>query len=397
MFGISYGELFLLLGATAALIGPKDLPLIARTAGRLTGRAIGYVQMVRGQFDSVMQQSQARQVHKELQDTMAQLDAIRHEIRSLSVLNPGPLTRRLVDNLDPPPATNASGTPENADAENVPNPTISKVYTEQTAGESLPTANISKVTGAKVSDSCDLHSQATAYARLAESSALKTGPVHSGAGAGELTSDIGLLNVLPVSAESTGLLPNRQDLLQMANNPTEPPTDDFLQEILGMPNFASAEAGLVGADAGLAGAVSAQAPMMLQLSSGDGSGHISALGGAPGGGGAGFHGFPLGLSLEQGKGGFLKPEEASGSGNRFRDDIVDGRVRNVFHGQPMPTTVTAATHAPTMRPRVRARRGQATDPHSIAERLRRERIAERIRALQELVPSVNKVSVFPLA
>jgi len=96
-----------------------------------------------------------------------------------------------------------------------------------------------------------------------------------------------------------------------------------------MPNFASAEAGLVGADAGLAGTASVQAPMMLQLSSGDGSGHISALGGAPGGGGAGFHGFPLGLSLEQGKGGFLKPEEASGSGNRFRDDIVDGRVRNV--------------------------------------------------------------------
>jgi hypothetical protein len=42
------------------------------------------------------------------------------------------------------------------------------------------------------------------------------------------------------------------------------------------------------------------------------------------------------------------------------------------------------------RPRVRARRGQATDPHSIAERLRRERIAERMKALQELVPNSNK-------
>lgn len=30
---------------------------------------------------------------------MAQLDAIRHEIRSISLVNPGPLTRRL-DNLD---------------------------------------------------------------------------------------------------------------------------------------------------------------------------------------------------------------------------------------------------------------------------------------------------------
>lgn len=36
--------------------------MIARTAGRLAGRAIGYVQMARGQFESVMQQSQARQV-----------------------------------------------------------------------------------------------------------------------------------------------------------------------------------------------------------------------------------------------------------------------------------------------------------------------------------------------
>ncbi|KAH1061268.1 hypothetical protein GLYMA_02G202600v4, partial [Glycine max] len=40
--------------------------------------------------------------------------------------------------------------------------------------------------------------------------------------------------------------------------------------------------------------------------------------------------------------------------------------------------------------RVRARRGQATDPHSIAERLRRERIAERMKALQELVTNANK-------
>ncbi|XP_057767158.1 bHLH transcription factor RHL1-like [Salvia miltiorrhiza] len=42
------------------------------------------------------------------------------------------------------------------------------------------------------------------------------------------------------------------------------------------------------------------------------------------------------------------------------------------------------------KPKVRARRGQATDPHSIAERLRRERIAERMKSLQELVPNANK-------
>nr|ACN21629.1 putative basic helix-loop-helix protein BHLH2 [Lotus japonicus]AFK41432.1 unknown [Lotus japonicus] len=58
--------------------------------------------------------------------------------------------------------------------------------------------------------------------------------------------------------------------------------------------------------------------------------------------------------------------------------------------QPTPASNAHMQHPPGIRPRVRARRGQATDPHSIAERLRRERIAERMRALQELVPSINK-------
>ncbi|KAL9245004.1 hypothetical protein vseg_018714 [Gypsophila vaccaria] len=41
---------------------------------------------------------------------------------------------------------------------------------------------------------------------------------------------------------------------------------------------------------------------------------------------------------------------------------------------------------------VRARRGQATDSHSLAERVRREKISERMRYLQDLVPGCNKVT-----
>lgn len=87
-----------------------------------------------------------------------------------------------------------------------------------------------------------------------------------------------------------------------------------------------------------------------------------------------------------------------------------GQAPNQFHhpqGGPMgaqqnygaPGAAVNQTPAPSgssgaqpaqPRPRVRARRGQATDPHSIAERLRRERIAERMKALQELVPNANK-------
>ncbi|XP_042435788.1 transcription factor BEE 2-like [Zingiber officinale] len=41
--------------------------------------------------------------------------------------------------------------------------------------------------------------------------------------------------------------------------------------------------------------------------------------------------------------------------------------------------------------RVRARRGQATDSHSLAERARREKIDERMKCLQGLVPGCNEI------
>ncbi|KAL9255401.1 Transcription factor bHLH62-like protein [Drosera capensis] len=41
---------------------------------------------------------------------------------------------------------------------------------------------------------------------------------------------------------------------------------------------------------------------------------------------------------------------------------------------------------------VRARRGQATDSHSLAERVRREKISEKMRYLQDLVPGCSKIT-----
>ncbi|CAH1424531.1 unnamed protein product [Lactuca virosa] len=195
MLGLSYGELFLIIGATAALIGPKDLPRIARVAGRLAGRSIGYVQMARGQFDNVMQQSQAKQVHKELQDTIAQLEAIRHEIRTISFVNPGPLTKRLVDNVAQIPEPNGNTDPVKPIDDALPTATP-KVYNYN-------------ATASPASPSSDMHSQATAYARLAESAALRSEPTNTNNEVmSELTDESGL-TVLPVSAQDTGLLPNR--------------------------------------------------------------------------------------------------------------------------------------------------------------------------------------------
>ncbi|EPS57409.1 hypothetical protein M569_17409, partial [Genlisea aurea] len=157
-------------------------------------------------------------------------------------------------------------------------------------------------------------------------------------------------------------------------------SDEFLDQILGFPGYGP------GGDPD-----SETGAMMLQLGSGDASsphlGVISAGVGVGMGAAYGGGGFPLGLSLDPRKSAGGGYGDASGSGKRFGQGFhAPSMAANPVVVPPPPP----APHPPQMRPRVRARRGQATDPHSIAERLRRERIAEKIRALQELVPTVNK-------
>ncbi|GER51808.1 basic helix-loop-helix (bHLH) DNA-bindingsuperfamily protein, partial [Striga asiatica] len=73
-----------------------------------------------------------------------------------------------------------------------------------------------------------------------------------------------------------------------------------------------------------------------------------------------------------------KTEEATKSGSTDESDKQKGK-------QKPPEPPKDYIH-------VRARRGQATDSHSLAERVRREKISERMKLLQDLVPGCNKVT-----
>jgi hypothetical protein len=57
--------------------------------------------------------------------------------------------------------------------------------------------------------STDLHSQAVTYARLSEAPGIKMSYSLSGNYQEQFKESNGLVNVLPISAESAGLLPNR--------------------------------------------------------------------------------------------------------------------------------------------------------------------------------------------
>lgn len=189
--------------------------------------------------------------------------------------------------------------------------------------------------------------------------------------------------------------------------------DEFFEQILSGGSYTSSAPGGFMAGSGDGSSI------LLGLGPGDGSGHGGVnvgLGGYRGGMGLGL---PLGLNLDHGSSsagvgvGLGDAGNASSSSSRINEsDSVhltnlfpafgqmqpqplrpappSMQVHQTFQGQAAPPPAPAVSHPPTVRPRVRARRGQATDPHSIAERLRRERIAERMKALQELVPSCNK-------
>ncbi|KAF8105642.1 hypothetical protein N665_0157s0209 [Sinapis alba] len=79
-----------------------------------------------------------------------------------------------------------------------------------------------------------------------------------------------------------------------------------------------------------------------------------------------------------------KGEEEKG-GKRRREDERDEEEGNKGND-------TKAAEPPKDYIHVRARRGQATDSHSLAERVRREKIGERMKLLQDLVPGCNKVT-----
>ncbi|XP_022135458.1 transcription factor bHLH66-like [Momordica charantia] len=113
------------------------------------------------------------------------------------------------------------------------------------------------------------------------------------------------------------------------------------------------------------------------------------------GNGVADHGLPP-MPLSLGNGDLDRSQNDVVDGSCFRPPNSGGSMQSHSFGAPgngmnqAPASGSVGVSPSQPKQKVRARRGQATDPHSIAERLRRERIAERMKALQELVPNANK-------
>ncbi|KAL8048653.1 hypothetical protein ABFX02_07G081000 [Erythranthe guttata] len=133
--------------------------------------------------------------------------------------------------------------------------------------------------------------------------------------------------------------------------------------------------------------------------------NIIAGGGGGGGGGGGAAISRKRKSIPKGKGKETppapKPAAAKDNANNVGSENSESSVKrtkseeedddNEKDGSKGKDNINTK-EAPKDYIHVRARRGQATDAHSLAERVRREKISERMKFLQDLVPGCNKVT-----
>ncbi|KAL5201181.1 hypothetical protein ABZP36_035535 [Zizania latifolia] len=98
----------------------------------------------------------------------------------------------------------------------------------------------------------------------------------------------------------------------------------------------------------------------------------------------------FGLQVGEAKG--PDPKKCKMEVNPKVEEVVsDGSVGDRGQKQRKGKNSKPAVEPPKDYVHVRARRGQATDSHSLAERVRREKISQRMKLLQDLVPGCNKV------
>lgn len=77
---VSWGEIFVLTGATVLLVGKKDLPVACNFLGTQIGRAVGLLQGARIRADRFAQHHELKALQNELRSGLRELDAVKSEM-----------------------------------------------------------------------------------------------------------------------------------------------------------------------------------------------------------------------------------------------------------------------------------------------------------------------------
>ena len=81
--GFSYGEILGTSLAAIVLLGPKDVPIIAKTLGRLSGKMVGYSHVYREKVERILDESgdEVKELREEMRGTTKALENVVGEIR----------------------------------------------------------------------------------------------------------------------------------------------------------------------------------------------------------------------------------------------------------------------------------------------------------------------------
>ncbi|EKX49502.1 hypothetical protein GUITHDRAFT_151568, partial [Guillardia theta CCMP2712] len=78
----SWGEIFVIFGASAMLFGKKDLPIMCRRLGSLVGRGVVSMRRIKDEYTKKGPLSEFSELHHEMRTTLFEINSVHSEIRS---------------------------------------------------------------------------------------------------------------------------------------------------------------------------------------------------------------------------------------------------------------------------------------------------------------------------
>eukprot|EP00937_MAST-01D_sp_MAST-1D-sp2_P007845 g7845.t1 len=88
---VSFGEIVVITGVGALLLGRRDLPKLARTAGSAFGRFVGGAIRTRRQLEGLSNTNELVKMHTEFRQGVAEIEQIRHDLQSVTSLQRRPV------------------------------------------------------------------------------------------------------------------------------------------------------------------------------------------------------------------------------------------------------------------------------------------------------------------
>mmetsp|Transcript_32637 Transcript_32637/g.41724 ORF Transcript_32637/g.41724 Transcript_32637/m.41724 type:complete len:244 (-) Transcript_32637:244-975(-) len=82
MFDFGFGEMIVIVGGVVLLGGKKELPVIARYAGKGLGKVVGIVKGFQGMITEYSDKNELAELHKEVKAGLDELNRIKYDISS---------------------------------------------------------------------------------------------------------------------------------------------------------------------------------------------------------------------------------------------------------------------------------------------------------------------------